>query len=129
MSFKTHHLLYCWWRGRGYMCGGREIFVPSAPCCCEPKITLKIVSIKIMSLPSLHVPIFSQKLVEHGFLLITLINESNSIQWSLYLKVKVLIAQSCLTLCEPTRLLCPWDYPSKNTGMGSYFCCQGIFPT
>ena len=50
-----------------------------------------------MSLPSLHVSIFSQKLVEHGFLLITLINESNSIQWSLYLKVKVLVAQSCLS--------------------------------
>ena len=31
--------------------------------------------------------------------------------------------QSCLTLCypmdySPTRLLCPWDSPGKNTGMG-----------
>ena len=51
-----------------------------------------------MSLPSLHVSVFSQKLVEHGFLLITLTNESNSIQWSLYLKLKVLVAQTCLTL-------------------------------
>ena len=42
------------------------------------------------------------------------------------------VAQSCLTLCdpmEPTRLLCPWDFPSKNTGVGCHFLLQGIFPT
>ena len=27
---------------------------------------------------------------------------------------------------QPTRLLCPWDFPSKNTG---HFFLQGIFPT
>ena len=27
------------------------------------------------------------------------------------------------------RLLCPWDYPRKNTGMGCHFLLQGIFPT
>ena len=27
------------------------------------------------------------------------------------------------------RLLCPWDFPGKNTGMGCHFLCQGIFPT
>ena len=27
------------------------------------------------------------------------------------------------------RLLCPWDFPSKNTGVGSHFLLQGIFPT
>ena len=30
---------------------------------------------------------------------------------------------------EPARLLCPWDSPGKNTGMGSHFLLQGIFPT
>ena len=30
---------------------------------------------------------------------------------------------------EPTRLLCPWDSPGKNTGMGCHFPLQGIFPT
>ena len=30
---------------------------------------------------------------------------------------------------EPTRLLCPWDFPGKNTGGGCYFLLQGIFPT
>ena len=26
-----------------------------------------------------------------------------------------------------TRLLCPWDSPGKNTGMGCYTLLQGIF--
>ena len=29
---------------------------------------------------------------------------------------------------EPTRLLCPWDSPGKNTGVGSYFLLQGNLP-
>ena len=28
-----------------------------------------------------------------------------------------------------TRLFCPWDFLSKNTGVGWYFLLQGIFPT
>ena len=27
------------------------------------------------------------------------------------------------------RLLCPWDSPGKNTGVGCHFLLQGIFPT
>ena len=38
--------------------------------------------------------------------------------------------QSCLTLrCHglyPTRLLCPWNSPSNNTGMGCHFLLQEI---
>ena len=30
---------------------------------------------------------------------------------------------------QPTRLLCPWDSPGKNTGVGSLSLLQGIFPT
>ena len=42
------------------------------------------------------------------------------------------VAQSCLTLLwlhglQPTRLLCPWDFPGKNTGMGCHFLLQGVF--
>ena len=42
--------------------------------------------------------------------------------------------QSCLTLrpyglLQPARLLCPWDSPSKNTGVGGHALFQGIFPT
>ena len=28
-----------------------------------------------------------------------------------------------------TRLLCPWDSPGKNIGVGCHFLLQGIFPT
>ena len=28
-----------------------------------------------------------------------------------------------------TRLLCPWNFPGKNTGVGCHFLLQGIFPT
>ena len=30
---------------------------------------------------------------------------------------------------EPTRLLCPWDSPGKNIGVGCHFLLQGIFLT
>ena len=43
-------------------------------------------------------------------------------------------AQSHPTLCNPMdcsppRLLCPWGFPGKNTGVGSHFLFQGILPT
>ena len=40
------------------------------------------------------------------------------------------VTQSCPTLCDPmdTRLLCPWDFLGKSTGVGCYFLPQGIFP-
>ena len=30
---------------------------------------------------------------------------------------------------QPTRLLCPWDFPGDSTGMGCHCLLQGIFPT
>ena len=44
------------------------------------------------------------------------------------------IAQSCPTFsnpmdCSPTRLLRPWDFPGKSTGVGCRCLLQGIFPT
>ena len=30
---------------------------------------------------------------------------------------------------QPTRLLCPWDYPGKDSGVGCHALLQGIFPT
>ena len=43
-----------------------------------------------------------------------------------------LVAKSCLTLWQPhglqlARLLCPWDSPGKNTGVGYHFLLQGTF--
>ena len=29
----------------------------------------------------------------------------------------------------PSRLLCPWDFPDKKTGVGYHFLLQGIFLT
>ena len=39
------------------------------------------------------------------------------------------LLQLCPTLLrphrqQPTRLLCPWDYPGKNTGVGCHFLLQ-----
>ena len=40
-------------------------------------------------------------------------------------------AQLCPTLCNsmdysPSRLLCPWDFLGKNTGVGCHFLLQAI---
>ena len=47
-----------------------------------------------------------------------------------------LVAQSCLTLCDPMNMDCNLpgssvhgDSPGKNTGVGCYTLLQGIFPT
>ena len=39
----------------------------------------------------------------------------------------------CLTLCDPhgllpARLLYPWDFPGKNTGVCCHLLLEGIFP-
>ena len=41
--------------------------------------------------------------------------------------VCMLVSQSCPTLCDP-RLLCPWNSPGGNTGVGCHSLLQGIFP-
>ena len=46
---------------------------------------------------------------------------------SLYTLSPLLVAQLCLTLCDP--LVCPWNSLGKNTGMDCHSCLQGIFPT
>ena len=50
------------------------------------------------------------------------------------MKVKVLLAQSCLILCDhvyhkSVKLLCPWNLLGKETGLGSHSLLQGIFLT
>ena len=48
--------------------------------------------------------------------------------------LKVLVTHSCPTLSnpmdwlQPTRLLCPWNSPGKNTGMGCHSLLQGDLP-
>ena len=46
--------------------------------------------------------------------------------------VKCEVIQSCPTLCDPmdpTRLLHPWNFLGKSTGVGCHFLFQVIFPT
>ena len=45
-----------------------------------------------------------------------------------------LVAKLCPTLLQPhepwpARLLCSWDFPGKNTGVGCHFLLQEIFLT
>ena len=60
---------------------------------------------------------------------------SGSLQWQLSTIPRIKLAsecvldtQLCLTLCnpslQPARLLCPWDSPGKNTGVGCHFLLQ-----
>ena len=41
------------------------------------------------------------------------------------------VVSSSLRPCglKPARLLCPWDSPGKNIGVGCHVLLQGIFPT
>ena len=54
--------------------------------------------------------------------------------FNFYIKLSE-VSQSCLTLCNPMhgvawfRLLHPWDFLSKSTGVGCHFPLQGIFLT
>ena len=58
-----------------------------------------------------------------------------SLDWFSYFTGKESkVSQSCPTLCDPmdcspTRLLRPWDFPGKNTGVGCHFLFQEIFLT
>ena len=52
----------------------------------------------------------------------------------LNMKMKVLVAQLCLTLCNPMVCSLPGssvhgDSPGKNIRVGSHSLLQGIFPT
>ena len=52
---------------------------------------------------------------------------------SMWVCVRAKSLQSCPALpprgLQPARLLCPWDSPGKNTGVGCQALLQGIFPT
>ena len=51
--------------------------------------------------------------------------------WYIYIYIYI-VAKLYLTLLQPhglDRLLCPWGFSSKDTGVGCHFLHQGIFPT
>ena len=48
--------------------------------------------------------------------------------WTLCMSVCVLShTRLFVTPVEPDRLLCPWNFPGKNTRMGCHFLLQGSF--
>ena len=47
----------------------------------------------------------------------------------MYVRRSVTSSIFCPSELELTRLLCPWDPPDRNTGVGSHSHLQGIFPT
>ena len=55
----------------------------------------------------------------------------HSLKYIIMFKVWRVSVRPCLTLqprgLQPTRLLCPWDFPGKNAGVGCYFLTHGIF--
>ena len=54
-------------------------------------------------------------------------------QWQYWAIVCCLVAKLSDSLwpdwLQPARLLCPWDFPGKDTGVGCHFLLQGIFLT
>ena len=63
------------------------------------------------------------------------INEKSSDQ-NILVPLVVVVVQSLSRVrllqphgLQPTRFLCPWDFPAKNTGVDCHFLLQGIFLT
>ena len=42
--------------------------------------------------------------------------------------MKVKVTQSCPALCNTVDCTSPWNSPGHNTGVGSHYLLQGIFP-
>ena len=66
----------------------------------------------------------------------SLINESRGSEQKpgSYRKCSVCVSRSVVSdslgsLMQPTRLLCPWDFPVKSTGVGCHFLLERIFLT
>ena len=47
----------------------------------------------------------------------------------LLVHVHAKLLQLCPNLCDPARLLCPWDSPGKNTRVDCHILFQRVFPT
>ena len=88
----------------------------------------KGIKIKVLWVKSLFIQTFSDSLI-HTFL----VHPWTHVYVCYYVKVKVLVTQPRLTLrlhgLQLTRLLCPWNYPGRNTGVDGHSILQGIFPT
>ena len=78
-----------------------------------------------------------QRLVESQRCMWSDIITKKIVTWVKLILIAWLIAMLCSVMSDslqphglkPTRLLCPWDFPGKNIGVGCHFLLQGIFPT
>ena len=58
------------------------------------------------------------------------INNDTYLHWSIVKWSRSVVSDSSRPhRLWPTRLLHPWDFPGKSTGVGCYFLLQRIFPT
>ena len=65
-----------------------------------------------------------------GLLFLAMSDSSLQARWGLQGKAMVLkIGPVTKCLLCPARLLCLWDSPGKNIGVGCHSLLQGIFPT
>ena len=63
--------------------------------------------------------------------------ELDTTEWLHFTILKVVCVLSCSVVSnssqphglQPSRLLHPWDFPGKSTGVGCHFLLQRIFPT
>ena len=50
-----------------------------------------------------------------------------------WIDLEIVMLHVCVLSCGqqllPARLLRPWNFPGKDTGVGCHFLLQGIFPT
>ena len=73
----------------------------------------------------------SETIVTQNYVTQTVSWQAYFILWDAYVHGQGL--QPCQTLCnsglKPGRLLCPWDSPDKNTGVGFHAFLQGIVLT
>jgi len=69
------------------------------------------------------------------FTVVIIHNIRKSNHYAVHLKLTLLFSGQVLSNClqlhgqQPTRILCPWDSPGKNTGVGCCFLLQRIFLT
>ena len=82
---------------------------------------------------SLHQSVFPTQVSNQGLLHCRQILYQLSYQGSIRVWVRVSCSGMPNSLqphrLQPTRLLCPWDFPGKTAGVGCHFLLQGIFPT
>ena len=91
----------------------------------------------LMALLALHIPVDNSIFLIYIWIIFTPSPTQNTYAWSLFNHVQLFatawnVACLCPVFCPASacRLLCPWDFQGKNTGVGWLALLQGGgFPT